>query len=134
MFRPFDLEVRDGGTIARAPVDDPRRPVDPALFVERNECRHHGADVTLVHGEAEAGPVQRRAEDAVLAHYGFTDLAVPLIDARLESLTAELLFGHAFGSQLLLDDVLRGDRGVVRAGEKQHLIAGHAPVARADVL
>ncbi len=131
---PLHLEVRDGGLVARAPVDDPRCAVDPSTVVEGDEGGHHRPHVPLVHGEAQSRPVQRHAQDAVLPDDRVADLGVPLGDARLECLTAQLLLGHPFGSELLLDDVLGGDGGVVHARQEQHLIAGHAPIARADVL
>jgi len=79
-------------------------------------------DVPLIHREPQPRPVERHAEDAVLADNRLCDVAVPLVDPRLESLAAQLLLGHAFGRELLLDDVLRGDRGVVRSGKEKDLV------------
>ena len=120
---------------SRAPVDDSRRAIDPSPFVERHKCsRHRRPHVTRVHREAQPRPVERDAQDAVLADDGLADVAIPLVNARGERVASELLLGHALRRELLLDHVLRRDGGVICARKEQDLEAGHPPVARADVL
>ena len=131
---PFHFEVGYGRLVVRAPVDDARRAVDPSAVVEGDECGHHRPHIALVHREAEARPVQRSTEDAVLPHDRVADLGVPLVDASLERLAAKLLLGLALGGKLLLDDVLGRDGGMVHARQEENLKAGHAPVSGADVL
>ena len=62
------------------------------------------------------------------------DLADPLPDALLELLAAEVVAGHAFLGELLLDDVLRGDAGVVDARQPERGVAEHAVPADERVL
>ena len=61
------LEVGDRGEQLRVPVDQPLVLVDQALVVERDEHLEDGARQALVHGEALARPVARRAEPLELA-------------------------------------------------------------------
>src|SRR4029077_9384612 len=97
-------------------VDDPVRAVDPALLVQVHEEAHDGADVALVHREALAPVVERRAGAPELEPDLAAVLAQPLPDALLERLAAEVLARLALGRQMLLDGVLRRDAGVVEAG------------------
>ena len=53
-----ELEIREGGEVEGAPVDDAIRAVEPALVPEVDEEPHHGADVGVVHGEALAPVVE----------------------------------------------------------------------------
>ena len=57
-----DLEVGDRRLMERAPVDDAVGAVNPAAIPEADEERHDGADVVVVHREALARVVERRAE------------------------------------------------------------------------
>ncbi len=69
-----ELEVGEGGQVVWAPVPDPVRTVDPALVPEMYEEAHHRPDVGVVHREALAAVVERRADAAELEH----DLAAVL--------------------------------------------------------
>ena len=109
----------------RAPVDDPVRAVDPALAVEVHEEAHDRAHVGVVHREALAAVVERRADPAELEHDLAAVLAQPLPDARLERLAAEVLPRLALGREVLLDGVLRRDPRVVEAGLEEDVVALH---------
>ena len=130
----LDLEVGDRRLVVRAPVDDPVRPVDPAALPETYEERHHGADVLVVHGEPLARVVDRRAEPPVLAHDRPARLLEPVPGPRDERLAADLAARGALRDELLLDDVLRRDAGVVVAGLPERVEPPHPVPADQDVL
>ncbi len=120
------LEIRQRGLVGRAPVDDAVRPVDPASAIQVDEEPHHGADVRVVHREARAAVVERGAHPPELDEDLAAVLVQPLPDAFLEALAAELLTGRSLPRELLLDDVLRRDAGVVVARLEEHVEALHA--------
>ena len=113
------LEVGDGGLAARAPVDDVGATVDQALLMQADEGLLHRDREPVVHGEVLARPVDGRAEALHLVENGIAVLVLPLPDAGLEAFAAEGLAGRAFGSELALDHHLRGDAGVVGAGDPE---------------
>ena len=64
---------------------------------------------------------------------GAAVVALPLPHALDEGFAAQLLARRAFFGQLALDHHLRGDAGVVGAGQPQRAAAAHAPPAGEDV-
>ena len=130
----LDLEVGDRRLVVRAPVDDPVRPVDPAALPETYEERHHGADVLVVHGEPLARVVDRRAEPPVLAHDRPARPLEPVPGPRDERLAADLAARGALRDELLLDDVLRRDAGVVVPRLPERVEPLHPVPADQDVL
>jgi hypothetical protein len=58
---------------------------------------------------------------------------LPLPDAGCERIPAQLLPGCSFGGELALDHHLRGDAGVVGAGDPERGFAQHAVPAGEDV-
>ena len=134
MLLPFDLEIRDRRSVVRAPVHDARRAVDPTPVVKSDKRRHHRADVFRVHREPQPAPVHRRSEQAKLVDDRGAHLLVPGLDAGSKALAAQLLFGRPLAGELLLDHVLGRDRGVIVAGQEQHLLPVHAPEARDQVV
>ena len=115
------------------PVDDVRAAVDEALVVEADEGFAHGNGEALVHGEVLAAPVDGDAEALHLLEDGSAVVTPPLPYALDEGLAAELLARTAFLGQLALDHHLRGDAGVVGAGNPEGAAAAHAPPAGEDV-
>ncbi len=113
----FDLDVRQRGQAAGAPVDDAVGPVDEAVVEEPLEDRLDGPRQALVHREALAGPVDAVAELGHLAEDPAARLFLPLPDPVDEGLAAEVVAREAFLGQLALDDVLRRDSRVVHAGQ-----------------
>ena len=130
----LDLEVRDRRLAVGAPVDDPVRAVHPAALVQVHEEAHHGADVSVVHGEALALVVERAAEPPELAHDHAAVLAQPLPDALDERLASDLLPRRALFAQLLLHHRLRRDAGVVVTGLPERVEAAHPVQADQHVL
>ncbi len=111
--------------MVRAPVDDPVCPVDPAPLPQADEERHHRPDVLVVHREPLARVVERRAEAPVLAHDGAPRPLEPVPRPLDERLAADLLTRRALGDELLLDDVLGRDAGMVVARLPQRVEAPH---------
>ena len=123
----LDLDVRQRGQAARAPVDDPLGPVDQAVVEHPLEDGLHGAGQALVHREPLAGPVDAVAEPAHLAEDLAAGLGLPLPDPLDEGLPAEVVPGQALLGQLPLHHVLGGDAGVVHARQPERVVALHAP-------
>ncbi len=128
------LEVRDRGLMERAPVDDPVRAVDPAAVPQPDEEGHHRADVCIVHREPLARVVERAPESPVLAHDRPARLLEPLPRELDERLATDVLSRAPLLRELLLDDVLRGNPGVVVAGLPEGVEPAHAVPARQDIL
>jgi hypothetical protein len=119
------LDVRQRGQAARAPVDDALGPVDQAILVELLEDGLHRAGQALVHGEPLAGPVHAVAQPAHLAEDLAAGLGLPLPHPLDEGLPAEVMPAQPFLGQFPLHHVLRGDAGVVHAGQPQRGVALH---------
>ena len=130
----LDLDVRQRGQAARAPVDDPLGAVDQPVVEEPLEDRQHGPGQALVHREPLAGPVDRVAQAPHLAEDRAAGLGLPLPDPLDELLPAKVVPGQALGGELALDHVLGGDAGVVHAGQPQRLVALHPPAPDQGVL
>ena len=123
------LDVGQRGQAARAPVDDPLRPVDQAVVEQPLEDGLHRAGQARVHGEPLAGPVHAVAEPAHLAQDRAAGLGLPLPDPLHERLPAQVVPGQALLGQLALDHVLGGDAGVVHARQPQRVVALHPAAA-----
>ena len=93
----------------------------------------HRARWTRIHGEDEARPVGRGAQDHHLLADAATVLIHELPDPLEELLAAEIVPGQSLFGQLLLDNPLAGDAGVIRAGNPERGIAEHAVPADHDV-
>ena len=110
----------------RTPVGDTVAAVDQTFVVQADKRGEDRVDVIVVHGVAEATPVEGGAEPLVLAEYLLARLQGELAAAFDESLAPQVpprlaLFAH----DLALDDVLDGYRGVVDAWKPQGLVALH---------
>ena len=107
-------------------MDDTVSPIDQPLFVELDEHTANGSGVLVVQSEARARPVARAAEGLEL----FQDAAASLMNVIPDALD-ECLASHvapvcdALGAKIFLDDVVRGDAGVVGAWQPQDVAALH---------
>jgi hypothetical protein len=128
-----DFEVGDGGLDLRVPVDDVGAAIDQPLLVEANEGFAHGDVEAVVHGEVFARPIDGGAQAAHLVGDGGAVLALPRPYAFGEDFAAEGFAVGAFDFQLAFDQHLRGDAGVVGAGNPDGGVAAHAPPAHQDV-
>ena len=130
-----DLDVGDGRVERARPVDESLVAVDEALLVQAHERLEDGAHRHVVHGEARSVPVARRADALELVHNGVALLLLPLPDLLDERLAAQVVARLVqLALELLLDDHLGGDAGVVEARKPARLVAEHAVPARQRVL
>ena len=130
----LNFQVRDGALVPRAPVDDPRTPVDEALSPELDEGVPDRIHVGRVHGEPDARPIRRETKPAHLLEDGVPGGLVPVLHQSIPGVPADRFFRRAFLGQLLFEDILGGDRGVVRPGHPERRIAQHAVPADEHVL
>ena len=130
-----DFLVAERGERDGAPVHHALAAIDEALRVEINENLLHFARVGVVHREAFPGPIAGAAEFFELVDDDAAVLVLPLPDALEELVAAEVVAGFLFLlAEFAFDDGLRGDAGVVGAGEPEDFVAGLAGVAGEDVL
>ena len=128
------LVVREGRAAAWTPVHDVVALVDEALVVELREHLRDRPGAALVEREAFALPVGGVTEHALLVHDRAAVLLLPLPHARDERLAPEVLTTLALLLEGLLHYVLRGDAGVVRAGQPEGVEAGHTTPPHEDIL
>src|SRR5919112_5061930 len=125
-FLVVDFEVRDGRTVVRTPVGDTVAAVDQTFLVQADKCGEDRVHVIIVHGVAEATPVEGGAEPLVLSEYLLPRLEGELAAAFDECLASEVPPRLAlFAKNLALDNVLDGYRGVVDTWKPQCLVAFH---------
>jgi hypothetical protein len=128
------LLVGERGEAARAPVDDAVAAVDEPLLVQTHEHLAHRRGELRVQREAGARPVRRRPDGAELPQDGAARLADELPHAFDEGLAAQVVARLSLAREQALDHVLRGDAGVVGAGEPERLAPLHPPPADEHVL
>ncbi len=120
----FHFVVGQGRVAAAAPVDDVFALVDVALPVQLHKDLAHGPGQTFVQGEALARPVDGIPEAADLVQDARPVLLAPLPDALHKGFAPEIVPGFAFiPGKGALHHVLRGDAGVVSAGNPEHVPA-----------
>jgi hypothetical protein len=125
----FHFDVGQGGVAPGTPVDDPVRPVDEPLVVEPDEHDPDSPGAAVVHRETLTAPVTRRAHLPHLLGDAAALLRLPLPHPLDERLAADLVAIEALFGELPFDDVLRGDPGVVGAGEPEGGVPLHALAA-----
>ena len=130
----LDLVVGEGRAGHRIPVDEPLAAVDQPVAEQHEERLPHRGGAHVVHREARAVPVARRAHRLELVQMTRLVLVLPLLGLGHERLAADVEALHALGQQALLDDGLRGDAGVVGARHPQRVVAAHAVEADQHVL
>ena len=126
LFGRDDLQVRNAGHAPRAPVDERFGPVCEPVAVQARERFPHRSRGNVVHREPEAPPVERQAEATLLAEHHLARLVDEVPHAREVAITAEGLAGLALLGEDPIEDVLRGDRGVIEAWQPQRRMAEHA--------
>ena len=126
-----DSAVCETGT----PVHHAFAAIDEALLVKLDEDLLHAARILRVHREPFARPIARAAELLELLDDDAAVLFLPGPDALEEFLAAEVVLGFLLLLlQRLFDLHLRGDAGVVGAGQPEDFLAVHARLAAEDVL
>ena len=121
----LDFDVRDRSLQNRRPVHQTLGPVDQAVVVHPLEDGLHGTRESVVHGEALATPVHTVADPTHLITDGATGFTFPVPDFLDELLATEVLLRLALAGELLLDQGLRRDPGVIHSRKPQHLESEH---------
>ena len=135
LLRRDDLLVRDGSQRTGAPVDHARAAIDVAFVVQLDEDLLHGAGVGGVEGEAFARPVARGADLAQLLCDDAAELVLPLPNPLDETIAPKVVARFLFVlAQVLFHRRLRGEAGVVGAGQPEHFAAVHPRLAGENVL
>ena len=124
----FHLEIRNGRAELGIPVDEPLAAIDEAVVVQPHERLPDRGGQALVHREALARPVARRAEPSHLARDRRAGFLFPRPHPLDEFLAAEIVPRNPFGAQLVLDHDLRRDTGMVGAELPQRVEAAHPVV------
>jgi hypothetical protein len=109
-----------------APVHQVFAPVDQPLLVQAVEGLNHRGAAAGIKGEALPLPVHRIAQAAQLAHDRAAAACLPGPGLLQEGLAAQVFLALALRLELLLEDRLHGDRGVVGAGQAEHVFAPQA--------
>jgi hypothetical protein len=130
----FDFQVRNRRDAARAPVDQVLALVDQPVLPQAHEDLTNGARQSFIHREPLPAPVAGAAQLLDLSEDSGLVLFLPAPDDRLELLTGEIGSLLAFRRQILLDDILGGDAGVIGAGDPQYVVPVHALPAGQNVL
>ena len=130
----LDLDVGERGEHLRVPGDDAVAAVDLAVAVQVGEGLAHRFARRAVEGEDEPIPVAGSAHPPRLRFDPRAVAPDPGPDALDEFLAAEVVAGEPFLGDLLLDDGLGGDAGVVEAGQPERRLAEHAVPADQRVL
>src|SRR5947208_5648800 len=89
--RVLHLDVGKGRETPGAPVDETFPAVDEAVFIEPDEHLAHGLRQALIHREAQAVPVARRAEALELLDDRAAGPRFPLPDPLDEPVTPQLV-------------------------------------------
>ena len=130
-----DFEVGDRGLKFWVPIDEALVLVDQAFPIKLDENLDDGPRKPVVQGKALARPIAGGAEPLQLLDDRPAGLGFPFPHARQKLLTPQ---GDPAGfltlHQLPLDDHLRGDAGVIRAGLPKHVLAAHPLEAAENVL
>jgi hypothetical protein len=117
--RADDLEVRDAGAAAWAPVDELLAAVGKAILVQPLEGDAHRPGGAVVHGETLAAPVGRAAEAPLLGHDHRARLVHEAPHALEILVATELLGGGALIGEHSSQHPLGGDGGMVHARQPQ---------------
>ena len=118
----------------RVPVDQPLVAVDEPLAVERHKDLADRGGERRIEGEPLAAPIGGGAEAAELAGDRPARLLLPLPDPLDKTLAAESALVDAFLGQLVGDDDLGGDAGMVGAGLPQYIAPAHPLIADQNIL
>ena len=129
----LDFQVRDRGEGARIPVHHVLAAVDETPLVQADEALGHGTGQAGIHGEPLPGPVAAGTHSLELVHDPAAVLLLPGPDVLQELLTPDPSAVHSLLGKVPLDEHLRGDSGVVGAGQPENVPALHALPAHGDV-
>ncbi len=130
----LDLVVGQSSLAMRTIVDQIFALIDQAALIQGHECLADRFGKPLVHSEALMAPVTGGSDGLDLLA---DDVVVLLLDGPgtlQELLTSQILAAQPLFGKHTLDDVLRGDTGMVGSRHPQGALSAHAPVPDEDVL
>ena len=120
------LQIAHRRARSGAPIDQIFAAIDQALLMQAHKRFHHRLVQARIEGEALPLPVHRIAEAPQLSHDRAAAFRLPGPGALKKSIAAQVVLAGAFGLELLLEDRLHGDRGVVGTRQTQHVLAPQA--------
>ena len=138
-FGVFHFQVRHCALQHRVPADQALAAVNQALLVQLHKGLGHHFGQLVVHGEVLARPVYAIAHAAHLLRDGVARLFFPFphfghkVFACFGRRWAHVVAANTLALQLALHHNLRGNAGVVGAGNPCSVVAHHAVVAREAV-
>ena len=138
-FGVFHFQVGHRALQHRVPADQALAAVNQALLVKLHKGFGHHFGQLVVHGEVLARPVHAVAHAAHLLRDGVARLLFPFphfrhkVFARFGRSRAHVVAANALALKLALHHNLRGNAGMVGAGNPSGVEAHHAVVAREAV-
>ena len=123
------LQIAHRRTGGGAPIHQVFTAVDQPLLVQAHEGLLHRFTEAFIKGEALALPIHGITQPPQLAHDAATAFSLPLPGPLQETIAAEVVAGLALLLELLLEDRLHRDRGVIGAGQAEHVLSRQALVA-----
>ncbi|CCW16631.1 hypothetical protein EBBID32_9680 [Sphingobium indicum BiD32] len=128
------LQIGNGGSEMRVPIDQPLVAIEQAALVQFHEHLDHRLAEMRVHGELFAAPVHRTAQPPQLAGDGAAAFLLPLPhfgDKFVARVIGALL---ALGVHLPLDHHLGRDARMVGADHPQRILSAQPLITDHDVL
>ena len=128
-FGIFHFEIRNGGSQIGRPVDHARAAVNKSFFVKGHKCLTNGDREPFIKGEAGAVPVTGGPQTADLVEDLAAVFFFPFPGAAQKFLAADVIPFDTFFSKGFFHQHLRGNTGMIRAGNPKGGHAFHAVVA-----
>ena len=128
-----DFQVADGCLATRAPVDNIAAAIDQPFAIEPQESFNHGAIERRLESETFPRPIAGSAQANHLLLDRASAFGLPLPDAPLEFLAAQVLASNFVLGKLAFDDELSGNSSVIHARQPQRAITAHPVPANKHV-
>ena len=119
----FHLQITHCRTGSGTPIDEIFAAINQALLMQPHKGFHHCFVEPRIEGEALAAPIHRIAQAAQLADDGAAAFRLPGPGPLKESIATQVIFVGSFSLELLFQDRLHGNRGVVGARQAEHILA-----------
>ncbi len=130
----FYFNIGECREASGAPIDEALATIDQPVFMESHEDFEHGFGQAFVHRKSQAVPVAGFSELLLLLDDCITRCRLPLPDAFDEPVAPKCFPGKPLSHELLFDDVLSRNAGMVGTGEPERIPSLHAPPPDEDVL
>ena len=130
----LDFDIGQSGQATGAPVNQAFAPVDQALVIEPDEYFSDRPREAIVHGKPQAGPVTGGAQSFQLFDDCPAGLGFPFPDALHKAIPPHGFPCGILLQELLLHNILRGNTGMIRAGNPKGIATLHTPPSDQDIL